>query len=73
MAAFAPVLVDVYESCLSSSPDELCDRLLDHMVDCDRCLDGCLDDQEQTCAVYHELQRQVKALGGAKKPLIIAI
>jgi hypothetical protein len=73
MAAFAPVTLDVSQSCHASSGDELCEQLLDHVLDCELCLDGFLDGREQKCGFYRRLRIQIETHGGATTPLIIAM
>jgi len=53
----------------SNSADELCDALMDHMLDCPVCLSGL----DAGCAVYSRMQEQVKAQHGASKGLVLAI
>ncbi len=53
----------------STSADELCDALMDHMLDCPTCLSG-LDTE---CAVYGRMQEQIHAHQGASKGLVLAI
>src|SRR5437763_4586160 len=52
----------------SRAADELCDDVLEHMLDCDRCLDG----YEDVCATYHHLQVQIARQGGPMRALIFA-
>lgn len=53
----------------STSADELCDALMDHMLDCPSCLSGL----DSSCAVYGRMQDQIKAHQGASKGLVLAI
>ena len=53
----------------TNSADELCDSLMDHMLECTTCLDG-LDSE---CAVYGRMQEQIKAYRGPSRGLVLAI
>lgn len=53
----------------TNSADELCDALMDHMLECPTCLDGL----DSTCAVYARMQDQIKAHRGPSKGLVLAI
>ncbi|HSU33961.1 MAG TPA: hypothetical protein VLJ11_22230 [Bryobacteraceae bacterium] len=52
-----------------NSADELCDALMDHMLDCPVCLGGL----DSTCAVYGRMQDQIKAQRGPSKGMVLAI
>jgi hypothetical protein len=49
--------------------DALCDKLMDHIFDCDACLSG----QEDTCPSYQLLQSQIAAAGGPSQGLLLAV
>ncbi len=53
----------------SNSADELCDALMDHMLECPTCLDGF----DSACSVYGRMQEQIKAHRGPSKGLGLAI
>jgi len=58
--------------CLPGSearPDDLCDQLLVHMLDCDLCLDP----EQPECQVCAGLQSRIRAQGGAATGLVFAI
>lgn len=50
-------------------PDDLCDELLAHMLDCELCLNP---DQPE-CSVCAGLQSRIGALGGATTAVVFAI
>ena len=52
-----------------NSADELCDALMDHMLECPECLGGL----DSTCAVYGRMQEQIKAQRGPSKGMVFAI
>lgn len=52
-----------------NSADELCDALMDHMLECPACLSG-LDSE---CAVYGRMQEQIKAQNGPSRGLVFAL
>ena len=49
--------------------DRLSDELLEHMIDCDVCLNDCLVARESTCPEYCARQAQIRALGGPARGL----
>jgi hypothetical protein len=49
--------------------DALCDKLMDHIFDCDACITG----QEDNCPSYQLLRSQIAAAGGASKGLLLAL
>jgi hypothetical protein len=49
--------------------DELCDKLMDHIFDCDACMSG----QENDCPSYQLLQAQIAAAGGPSQGLLLAL
>lgn len=49
------------------STDDLCDRLLAHMLECDDCLNP-----ESKCSVYEALAAQINSEGGAPAPAVYA-
>ncbi len=51
---------------------QLSEQLLGHMLDCDACLTGSLEQETVRCPVYEELQKQIAACGRPTKPLILA-
>lgn len=53
----------------ANSADELCDALMDHMLECPTCLNGL----DSGCAVYGRMQEQIKAHRGPSKGLMLAI
>jgi len=53
----------------ANSADELCDALMDHMLECPTCLNGL----DSGCAVYGRMQEQIKAHCGPSKGLMLAI
>ena len=69
MASHAPVYLGEPLGKLARSADELCDDLLMHMLDCDRCLDP----QDGQCIGRDGIQTQLSASGGATKGCIYTI
>lgn len=51
------------------SADQLCDDLLDHMLDCDLCLNR----NEQACSVHNHYQNQLALAGRPQKGIVFAI
>ena len=51
------------------SADELCDDLLEHMLDCDLCLNPGKD----SCCFCQQLQGSIAAEGGATNGVIFAL
>ncbi len=49
--------------------DGLCDKLMDHIFDCDACMSG----QEDGCASYQLLRSQIAAAGGPSHGLLLAL
>jgi hypothetical protein len=47
--------------------DELCDALMEHIFDCDACING----QEDTCAVYCSLREQIAQSGGPTRGAVL--
>jgi hypothetical protein len=68
IAAAISLPVPQRDSNTSRSADELCHDVLEHMLDCDQCLDG----SEDVCAAYHHLQVQIARQGGPTRALIFA-
>lgn len=54
---------------ISGVADALCDKLIDHILDCDACMSG----QEEECPAYRLLQSQIAATGGPSKGLFLAV
>jgi hypothetical protein len=54
---------------ISRSADELCDDLLEHMLDCDLCLNPGKD----SCCFCQQLQGSIAAEGGASNGVIFAL
>ena len=52
----------------SRSADELCDDLLEHMLDCDLCLNS----GEDTCCVHQQFRAGIARRGGASKGVVFA-
>jgi hypothetical protein len=50
-------------------PDDLCNDLLVHMLDCDLCLDP----EQPECPVCTGLQSRIKAQGGATAGVLFAL
>jgi hypothetical protein len=50
------------------STDDLCDRLLEHMLECDACLNP-----KRKCSVYETLAAKINSEGGPSKPAVYAI
>ena len=69
MASPAPVYLGEPLGQHDRSADELCDDLLTHMLECDRCLDP----SDCECSVFEALQTEIIAKGGAKKPDVYAV
>jgi hypothetical protein len=51
------------------SADALCDELVEHIFECDTCING----MEKSCSVYSALQRRIAQAGGPKKSVLIAV
>ena len=58
---------------VGSSADEICDILTEHMLECEECLNACLDGNDETCPVYFRLKEQLKRLGGASNGSVLFI
>jgi hypothetical protein len=65
----SPASIPVANHAGMNSADELCDALMDHMLDCPVCLDGL----DSTCAVYGRMQDQIRAQRGPSKGMVLAI
>jgi hypothetical protein len=52
----------------------LSEQLLEHMLDCDACLNTSRDCEYEmmSCPVHRDLQEQIVAFGGPTKPLVLA-
>ncbi len=57
------------EQSMHGVADELCDRLMDHIFDCD----GCMSGQENDCPTYRTLQNQIAAVGGPSGGMLLAM
>jgi hypothetical protein len=79
MAATSPALSYLTQSTTTCSPlkassiaarsaDELCDELLEHMLDCDLCLNR----NEHTCSAYGHYQGQIALAGRPQKGMVFA-
>ena len=79
MAATTPALSYLAQTTVTSSPvevpsvvirsaDELCDELMEHMLDCDLCLNR----KEHACSAYEHYQTQLARAGRPKKGIIFA-
>lgn len=53
----------------SGIADALCDKLTDHIFECDACMSG----QEDECNIYRLLQSQIAAVGGPCRGLLLAV
>ena len=51
------------------SADQLCDELLNHMLDCDLCLNR----GEHKCSDYNHYQSQIALAGRPQKGIVFAI
>jgi hypothetical protein len=49
--------------------DALCDKLMDHIFDCDACMSG----QEDSCPSYQLLRCQISAAGGPSQGILLAV
>ncbi len=47
----------------SAHADELCDALMEHIFECDSCING----SEENCCTYCSLQEQIAQAGGPTK------
>lgn len=54
---------------MSGVADALCDKLIDHIFECDACMSG----QEEECHAYRLLQSQIAATGGPSRGLLLAV
>ena len=71
MAATSPALsylTPAPASCSPRSADELCDALLEHMLDCDLCLNR----SEHSCSIYGHYQSQIALAGHPQKGIVFA-
>jgi hypothetical protein len=57
------------EQSVQAVADELCDILMDHILDCDACMSG----KEDNCPSYHLLRNQIAAAGGPSEGLLLAM
>ncbi len=57
------------EPTMHAVANELCDTLMDHILDCDACISG----QEDNCPSYQLLQDQIAAAGGPSEGLLLAV
>jgi hypothetical protein len=64
-----PASLPVANCASMNSADELCDALMDHMLECPECLSGL----DSTCAVYGRMQDQIKTQRGPSKGMVLAI
>lgn len=55
-----------------SYANQLSDELLLHMLDCDACLSGSLDNESINCPIHRGLMKQIAESGGPSQPLIFA-
>ena len=52
-----------------TTADDLCDALLDHMLDCSTCLDG----TESCCPTWQKLQSEIKVAGKPQRGMLLAL
>jgi hypothetical protein len=80
MAATSPALSNLEHSSVAHvasevsfvvprSADQLCDELLDHMLDCDLCLNR----KEQNCSVHNHYQSKLALAGRPQRGIVFAI
>lgn len=59
----------VSEPPLVDSADELCNELMDHIFECE----ACINDLEESCETYRSLRERIAKAGGPTKSALLAV